>query len=486
MNHLLDPACGTAGFLISAYKYILKTNSKNGITGAALSPDERKTLTRNIKGYDISPDMVRLSLVNLYLHGFTDPHINEYDTLTSEDNWNEYADIILANPPFMSPKGGIKPHKRFSIQAKRSEVLFVDYFIEHLSIIGKAGIIVPEGVMFVNQAAFKKVRKKLVEESLIAVITLPHGVFKPYASVKTHILILDKSLSKKSDCILFVNIESDGFSQSDTRLPVDKNDLPEALKIIRPFKNKIRNNKRFVLDDVLTKNNCIVTKDEILKDTSIHLIGRWYSLRNTEPFAPKYQYEKIGKVCNILDGQSPNMKTKPGMFTLVVPAEHRKPSDHFTFNMKAVCIPLVSSSGHGKADIKRLHYQEGKFALADTMCCLQSKDEEVLSSKYLYELLEFRKNELLVPLMAGTTNVTMKPPSLKNIKIPIPPISIQNKIVRGKTLQRAALEAKKLHDILINEIDGDFGEKKSSKLSELLCEIKKEKEKSLAIKHVFQ
>jgi len=93
---------------------------------------------------NISPDMVRLSLVNMYLHGFTNPHIAEYDTLTSEDKWNETADVILANPPFMSPKGGIKPHKRFSIQASRSEVLFVDYMAEHLTPTGRAGIIVPK------------------------------------------------------------------------------------------------------------------------------------------------------------------------------------------------------------------------------------------------------------------------------------------------------------------------------------------------------
>jgi type I restriction enzyme M protein len=123
---ILDPACGTAGFLISAWKHILKNNTKNR-SGDQLMPDERKRLAANIKGYDISPDMVRLSLVNMYLHGFTDPHIVEYDTLTSEEKWNEYADIILANPPFMTPKGGIKPHKRFSVQASRSEVLFVDY-----------------------------------------------------------------------------------------------------------------------------------------------------------------------------------------------------------------------------------------------------------------------------------------------------------------------------------------------------------------------
>ncbi len=126
---ILDPACGTAGFLISAYKHILKTNSTHTLTGNGngavtdatdlalesplrfpgdlLSGEDRRHLAGNIKGYDISPDMVRLSLVNLYLHGFADPKIEEYDTLTSQDKWTETADVILANPPFMSPKGGI-------------------------------------------------------------------------------------------------------------------------------------------------------------------------------------------------------------------------------------------------------------------------------------------------------------------------------------------------------------------------------------------
>ena len=121
---VLDPACGTAGFLISSYKHILATNTdaQGDIT---LTPDDKGRLAANFRGYDISPDMVRLSLVNMYLHGFADPHIFEYDTLTSEERWNEYSDVILANPPFMSPKGGIRPHNRFSVQSKRSEVLFV-------------------------------------------------------------------------------------------------------------------------------------------------------------------------------------------------------------------------------------------------------------------------------------------------------------------------------------------------------------------------
>ena len=175
---ILDPACGTAGFLISSYKHIMAANTDDkGIV--TLTPDERERLTANLQGYDISPDMVRLSLVNMYLHGFPEPHIIEYDTLTSDDRWNEYADVILANPPFMSPKGGIRPHNRFSVNSKRSEVLFVDYMAEHLTPAGRAGIIVPEGIIFQSQNAHKQLRKMLVEEYLVAVVFPPRGRIQP-------------------------------------------------------------------------------------------------------------------------------------------------------------------------------------------------------------------------------------------------------------------------------------------------------------------
>ncbi|MHB1799699.1 MAG: N-6 DNA methylase [Vulcanimicrobiaceae bacterium] len=233
---VLDPACGTAGFLISSWKHILKANT-DASGHSTLTPDERARLARNFKGYDISPDMVRLSLVNLYLHGFSDPHIVEYDTLTSDERWHEHADVILANPPFMSPKGGIKPHKRFSIQAKRSEVLFVDYMAEHLTPNGRAGIIVPEGIIFQSQTAYTQLRKLLVEQYLVAVVSLPAGVFQPYSGVKTSILILDKSLAKQSDSIAFFKVDNDGYGLGAQRRAIDKNDLPAAAAALQAFRH---------------------------------------------------------------------------------------------------------------------------------------------------------------------------------------------------------------------------------------------------------
>jgi len=239
---VLDPACGTAGFLISSYKHILKANT-DAKGNSTLTPDDKGRLAQNFKGYDISPDMVRLSLVNLYLHGFADPHIAEYDTLTSQDRWNEYADVILANPPFMSPKGGIKPHKRFSVKSKRSEVLFVDYMAEHLTPTGRAGIIVPEGIIFQSQNAYKQLRKKLVEEYLVAVVSLPAGVFQPYSGVKTSILILDKSLAKRVNTIAFFKIENDGFGLGAQRREIDKNDLPQARVEFGEYMRRGRGNR---------------------------------------------------------------------------------------------------------------------------------------------------------------------------------------------------------------------------------------------------
>ncbi len=251
---ILDPACGTAGFLISAYKHVLlkySSNNKQGLNIYAynklsdeekfplnidgITPDDRKKLIQNFAGYDISPDMVRLSLVNLYLHGFSAPHINEYDTLSSEERWNENADVILANPPFMSPKGGIRPHKKFTISSNRSEVLFVDYIAEHLNPNGKAGIIVPEGVIFQSGTAYKALRKMLVEHYLYAVVSLPAGVFNPYSGVKTSILLMDKAIARQRNEILFIKIDNDGYNLGAQRTAVKGSQLEEAIALAHEF-----------------------------------------------------------------------------------------------------------------------------------------------------------------------------------------------------------------------------------------------------------
>lgn len=285
---ILDPACGTAGFLISAFKHIM-----GGDGTTTLTPDERKRIIGNCTGYDISPDMVRLSLVNLYLHGFSDPHISEYDTLSSEERWDENFDVILANPPFMSPKGGIRPHKRFTISSNRSEVLFVDYIAEHLNPKGRAGIIVPEGVIFQSGTAYKDLRKMLVENYLYAVVSLPAGIFNPYSGVKTSILLMDKEISKKSNEILFVKVVNDGFNLGAQRNAVKGGQLEDAIEIIREFTSPFNANP---VSTHATPNPeyadiaHAVPKSVIAKNGDYNLSGERYKilvqLSSDFPFAP--------------------------------------------------------------------------------------------------------------------------------------------------------------------------------------------------------
>jgi type I restriction enzyme M protein len=276
-DRVLDPACGTAGFLISAYKHILREESGKQSEGKGMTPDERKRLMENFEGYDISPDMVRLSLVNLYLHGFTTPKIYEYDTLTSEDRWNDYADVILANPPFMSPKGGIRPHRRFSVESNRSEVLFVDYIMEHLTPNGRAAVIVPEGIIFQSGKAYKALRKMLVENDyLVGVISLPAGVFNPYSGVKTSILWIDRALAKKMDSIIFSKVEHDGFDLGAQRRPNGQDDLPDVINELNKFKKTSTESQDSSIDYLV--KTFLIQKDQLSKDGDYNLGFERYNI----------------------------------------------------------------------------------------------------------------------------------------------------------------------------------------------------------------
>jgi type I restriction-modification system DNA methylase subunit len=254
---ILDPACGTGGFLVSAFKHILRRNTKGfeeakielenyvneGIPvywGAKLSSSERSIIEKNIIGYDNTPLMVRLARVNLYLHHFGNPQIHEYNTLNTDTRWKDKYDCILANPPFMTPKGGIDPHDKFRIPANRTEILFSSYILQHLNPDGKAGFVVPEGIIFQTSGDYVTLRNWLIYEAgLWAVVSLPANIFQPYSGVKTSILFIDRAVARKRKNVLLVNIENDGFSLNTNRNPIKENDLPEALEWLEICKTDI-------------------------------------------------------------------------------------------------------------------------------------------------------------------------------------------------------------------------------------------------------
>ncbi len=419
---ILDPACGTAGFLISSYKHILKENSKK-IPGDLLTPDERKKILTNFKGYDISPDMVRLSLVNMYLHGFVRPQIIEYDTLTSDDRWNEYADVILANPPFMTPKGGIKPHKKFSVQSNRSEVLFVDYIAEHLTPTGRAAVIVPEGIIFQSANAYKQLRKMLVENYLYAVVSLPAGVFNPYSGVKTSILLMDKQLARKTDSILFIKIENDGFDLGAQRREIDKNDLPDALNVIKEYIKAVRNNKQETFNaDGKPCGALLVKKEKLAENGEYNLTGDRYRVTETRRHQ-KWPMVELWEKTVIKKG-TPITKAETCGGNIPVIAGGQEPAYfHNEANRHGKTI-TISSSGAYAGFIN--YFKQPIFASDCTT--IQTINEEELDSDFLYRILKSKQDEFYA-LQKGMGQPHVYAKDFQYFKIPLPPLEVQREIV---------------------------------------------------------
>ncbi|MFA5754235.1 MAG: N-6 DNA methylase [Patescibacteria group bacterium] len=443
---VLDPACGTAGFLISAYKHIRKHNSSNfkpekekaeeklpeGETiaetvltektyrGDKLTPSERGKLMNNFVGYDISPDMVKLSLVNMYLHGFSDPKIYEYDTLTSEKHWGEQFDVIMANPPFMSPKGGIRPHKRFSVQASRSEVLFVNYILEHLALKGRAGIIVPEGIIFKTENAYKQLREMLIEDGLFAVVSLPPGVFNPYSGVKTSILLFDNELAKKSDEILFLKIENDGFDLGAQRRKIDKNDLPEALDILDAWKQGKKKESDIAL---------WVKKEKIAESGDYNLTGERYKeteIRKNQKW-PIVELKEVAKVDWGNTELTKKSYVENGEFLGVSAAGADGRMDHFEHE---IGVTVLSAIG---ANCGRVFYPTEKFtAIKNTITF--TPDRKKMEPKYLFYIM--KTNTL--PKRGGGQPFMSKG-DVEKYKIPLPSLEIQKEIVEQIEVKQNAI-----------------------------------------------
>lgn len=434
-ERVLDPACGTAGFLISSYKHILKANTDDE-GNSALTPDEKGDLAANFTGYDISPDMVRLSLVNLYLHGFVEPHIAEYDTLTSEERWTEYADVILANPPFMSPKGGIRPHRRFSVQSKRSEVLFVDYIAEHLTPTGRAGIIVPEGIIFQSQTAHKQLRKMLVENYLVAVVSLPAGVFQPYSGVKTSILLLDKALAQKTDRVAFFKVENDGFDLGAQRREIAENDLPKVREELGEYLGRLREGESVTSDgvgeprvDYTTLFGLITEKEKIAEGGEYNLSGeRYRKTKTTSSHFPLYSLSRLLKIQSGFAFKSDRFNETEGFPIIRIrDIKPNKTTTRYTGTYDAKYIVhngdlIIGMDG----EFNSIIWTGGEALLNQRVCRLHSFEG------CLKEFVALLIPKALKDIENKTYAVTVKHISAKqilDIEIPLPPLEVQREIV---------------------------------------------------------
>ena len=374
--------------------------------------------------------MVKLASVNLFLHQFKQPHIYEYDTLSSEDRWGDKFDVILANPPFMTPKGGIMPHNRFSVKSNRSEVLFVDYFMEHLSSNGKAGFVVPEGIIFQSANAYKSLRKMMVEENyLYAVVSLPSGVFNPYSGVKTSILFFDKKLAQKTDKILFVKIENDGFDLGAQRRLIKENDIPKALEALKAYQNSIEQNTEF---DTAKYDKCLlVSKDKIRENGEYNLTASRYE--ETKDYTNcKYEMVKLGDICDLYQPQTITQKDLVEDGEYVVYGANGIIGRYNQYNH---LYPEVVITCRG-ATCGSVNMTTPKSWITGNAMVVKPLYDTILK-KYLFFIL---RTEDMRFIISGAAQPQITRTSLKELKIPLPVLEVQEEIVKELEQYQAIID----------------------------------------------
>jgi len=459
-DSVLDPAVGTAGFLIAAYNHVKLQHDGKDDQGSAgekrLTADELEKLHHNCRGFDIDPTMVRTASVNLYLHGFASPDIRNHDSLSDDKYWNDRYDVILANPPFMSPKGGIQPHKKFSISANRAEVLFVDYIASHLKPNGRAGVVVPEGIIFQSGKAYRELRKNLVENYVYAVVSLPAGVFQPYSGVKTSVLLMDKQLAKERDDILFVKIENDGYTLGAQRRRDLLNDqLPQALDFVKLYQENYHQD---------TPHSHTVSRKEIGKSGDYNLSGDRYKAVESKSEG-NYKTVEMGDIIEFLTDYTAN-----GSFASL--KENVRYSDVADYaqlvRLKDLRSDLNNSdrvfvSKHAYDFLKKSKLNEGDFLVAnvganvgDTYLMpkaampstlgpnmyLVKFDERKALAKYVYLLNEVGiiKSQVRAK-SASAAQPKINKTDFRSLKIPLPPIKVQREIITELEGYRKIIDA---------------------------------------------
>lgn len=227
---ICDPACGTSGFLVTASEY-LKEKKKEQVLFDRKNKDHY--MNHMFHGYDMDRTMLRIGAMNMMTHGVENPYIEYRDSLSDQNPDKEVYSLILANPPF---KGSldydtVSPDLLKVCKTKKTELLFLALFMRMLKTGGRCACIVPDGVLFGSSKAHKAIRKAIVEENILkAVISMPSGVFKPYAGVSTAILIFTKTGHGGTDKVWFYDMKADGFSLDDKRTPVNENDIPDIIE----------------------------------------------------------------------------------------------------------------------------------------------------------------------------------------------------------------------------------------------------------------
>ena len=286
---IVDPSCGSAGFLVEAGEYLRKHHKE------IFNDKEEKDHFNNTMfyGYDIDTTMLRISAMNLMQHGIENPNIEYKNTISDDNEDKNKFTLILANPPF---KGSVdletisKDLMAITNKSKKTELLFLALFLKILKTGGRCASIVPDGVLFGSSKAHQAIRKEIIENhKLEAIISMPSGVFKPYAGVSTAIMIFTKTGQGGTDKVWFYDMLADGFSLDDQRQSINENDIPD---IINRFNNRHSEEE---INRKRTEKSFFVNKDEIVENDYDLSINKYKEIKNNN------EMRNINKITNIFD-----------------------------------------------------------------------------------------------------------------------------------------------------------------------------------------
>ncbi|WP_417509568.1 N-6 DNA methylase [Methylophaga sp.] len=458
-----DPACGTAGFLARTMEFLNKKYSSEAgtftdedgnkhYTGDLLEPYRNHINKDMFWGFDFDTTMLRVSSMNMALHGVNGANILYQDSLSKSIKENypqqekDFFDVILANPPFKGSldESNTNPDVLGMVKTKKTELLFVGHILRALKLGGRAAVVVPIGVLEGESASHVQLRKELLMHQVEAVISMPHWVFKPYASVATAILIFTKG--GQTDRVWFYKVENDGYSDGANKQPIEGS---EILTMVDLFKNRFgksysekRSKHRFVSLAEIEENEYDLCPNIYLRD---------YDYPKGIPL------KRLNEVFHIHKGNIGAAEAiDDGDFDLITTSSEFKKCNQYSFEGKAICIPLVSSTGHGHASINNVHYYVGRFEAASIMAVLTLREEYKNSTiaEYVYSYLLTHKNDVLVPFMKGSANVSLNTTRLGKIKVPIPDSTVMRKVandILGK--QREILRLRKELKLALHDFD---------------------------------
>jgi type I restriction-modification system DNA methylase subunit len=405
---ICDPASGTCGFLVAAGEYLREMHPELFRNAASRSHFHHGMF----HGYDFDNTMLRIGSMNMALHGVDNPDIRYKDSLAQDHAGDEEKySLVLANPPFAGSLDYENTAKDLQaiVKTRKTELLFAALFLRLLKPGGRAAVIVPSGVLESDSTAHREIRRKLVDENrLEGVVALPHWVFKPYASVATAILLFGRS--GQTDKVWYYRVENDGFNNDAVKSPREGSELPDLLRLWNNLKRQGSYAAQKGKHRLVSREE-IVANDYDLCDR-VYLSG--YDYPSSVPL------KRLDELFDIARGTIGAAQADGGEFPLITTSEEQKWHSSWTFDSEAICIPTVSSTGHGHASIKRIHYVSGKFSAATITVVLSKKENVDIHVPYVYWYLLAHKDELLVPLMRGSANVSLSDERLGKLRVPVP------------------------------------------------------------------